>query len=147
MTVSPDGSEASYGDGRLGGRAERQRPSGGRVRGPGEQSATVSWQATPLLKAAATKKSKMATERRRRRRLGFLVSLGGQCVECGFSDPRALEVDHINGGGTQARSKVGDVDSYHHLLTADAAAGRLQLLCANCHRIKDHERLYGAGTW
>lgn len=35
-------------------------------------------------------------EKRRKKRLEVLKEMGGQCLWCGFSDPRALQVDHIN---------------------------------------------------
>ena len=38
--------------------------------------------------------------------------LGGKCIKCNFTDPRALQMDHINGGGTKemkvnTRNKAG----------------------------------------
>ena len=30
--------------------------------------------------------------------------LGNTCIKCGFSDIRALQVDHINGGGSNERN-------------------------------------------
>ncbi len=29
--------------------------------------------------------------------------MGNKCVKCGFSDPRALQIDHINGDGMDNR--------------------------------------------
>lgn len=59
--------------------------------------------------------------------------LGRQCVRCGFDDIRALQVDHVNGGGwkqqrgwTLYRSVLKDPEEY-------------QTLCANCNWIKRHE--------
>lgn len=34
-----------------------------------------------------------------------VVALGGSCVKCSFLDSRALQIDHINGGGTQERKQ------------------------------------------
>lgn len=75
---------------------------------------------------------------RQRRRKEARELLGGVCVRCGFSDPRALQIDHIHGGGNQERK-------HNH----DSAAARVirgevgfQLLCANCNvikRIENHE--------
>src|SRR6266446_5698640 len=38
-------------------------------------------------------------EYHRRIRREVIEHLGGKCVHCGFSDYRALQVDHINGDG------------------------------------------------
>ena len=32
-------------------------------------------------------------------RLSVLEKYGSKCVKCGFSDSRALQIDHVNGGG------------------------------------------------
>jgi hypothetical protein len=63
--------------------------------------------------------------------------LGAKCSECGFSDTRALCVHHINGGGTQERTRV-DRTSYVKQLLEKAKANPTdyQVLCANCHTIK-----------
>lgn len=68
-----------------------------------------------------------------------LAFLGGKCVRCGFDDPRALQVDHINGGGCQERKQRG-VLSAHLLMNDIAKCGleKYQLLCANCHVIKTY---------
>src|SRR6478735_3027983 len=34
--------------------------------------------------------------------------LGGKCLHCGFSDIRALQIDHVNGGGNQEFKKQGN---------------------------------------
>lgn len=66
--------------------------------------------------------------------------LGGKCVHCGFSDPRALQVDHINGGGRQERlsfpGKSPNVNKLYQLVAADVNRDKYQLLCANCNVIK-----------
>ena len=71
---------------------------------------------------------------RRKLRLRTLEALGGKCVQCGFEDWRALQIDHINSGGSQ--------DTYTNPIKPqhDIVAGRnlenYQLLCANCNMIK-----------
>src|SRR5438094_515100 len=37
----------------------------------------------------------------------FLLVFGGKCVRCGFSDKRALQIDHVNGDGYIERKKKG----------------------------------------
>lgn len=70
---------------------------------------------------------------RHRVRRKALEILGGRCVRCGFDDPRALQIDHINGGGHQERlASRGSVES--RIVRGDV--GPYQLLCANCNCIK-----------
>ena len=63
--------------------------------------------------------------------------LGGQCARCGFDDPRALQIDHINGGGTKEIHKIGS-PRISRRIRAGHTDG-YQLLCANCNWIKRHE--------
>lgn len=64
------------------------------------------------------------------------VKLGGVCKRCGFADERALEFDHIIGGIGRNRPTGW---ARFKGLTEDAELGKIQLLCANCNRIKRHE--------
>lgn len=41
-----------------------------------------------------------------KRRTQVLRALGGKCVQCGFCDPRALQIDHVDGGGHIERRKL-----------------------------------------
>lgn len=74
----------------------------------------------------------------RRLRLEALEKLGGKCVSCGFSDKRALQIDHINGGGSKERKEIGFNGKFHiHVIReAELKSGKYQLLCANCNWIK-----------
>lgn len=63
--------------------------------------------------------------------------LGGVCQVCGFSDERALEIDHVNGGGTAERKKMDRVTFYKKVASGELT--HVQLLCLNCHRIKSIE--------
>lgn len=71
-------------------------------------------------------------------RYSVLEILGGQCVQCGFSDKRALQIDHINGGGSIERKERGFNHSFHkHVLQSVInKENKYQLLCANCNWIK-----------
>ena len=64
--------------------------------------------------------------------------LGGAfCVKCNFSDKRALQIDHVNGGGNKHRNTLTS-----HRQFADYVKLHLnefQVLCANCNRIKVYE--------
>lgn len=80
------------------------------------------------------------TARRRKLRLDILATLGNKCIQCGFSDVRALCIDHVNGGG-EAERKSKAVEAYYNHIKREIKAGSLeyQLLCANCHQIRHYE--------
>lgn len=71
-------------------------------------------------------------------REAVLTILGGECVECGFDDKRALHVDHINGGGNQERKELKSVTKYYKKIISSVTEEKeeYQLLCANCNMIK-----------
>jgi hypothetical protein len=60
------------------------------------------------------------------------------CVTCGFSDRRALQIDHINGNGKSDRKRYTSQSLYlKHILEVKGEG--YQILCANCNWIKRHE--------
>jgi hypothetical protein len=59
------------------------------------------------------------------------------CIRCGFTDSRALQIDHVHGGGAQELKRI-HTDMYYRKVLADTE-GTYQLLCANCNWIKRHE--------
>lgn len=65
-----------------------------------------------------------------------LALFENKCGKCGFSDRRALQVDHVLGNGKQDKHR--GIPMYKKVL-ADTT-GMYQLLCANCNWIKRHER-------
>jgi hypothetical protein len=77
-------------------------------------------------------------EMRQKLRRDVLFLLGDKCIRCGFSDPRALQIDHINGGGRQDRKKDGMNLGYYKRIIVGKGVG-YQLLCANCNWIKRYE--------
>ena len=82
-------------------------------------------------------------ERRYRERVRNAVCalLGGVCIKCGFSDRRALQVDHIAGNGHKERLKLKTSSSlYRKILKMLHPEKEYQLLCANCNWIKRVER-------
>lgn len=68
--------------------------------------------------------------------------LGGKCVKCGFSDERALQIDHIEGGGYVERKNYSTNPKAYYkniLETIKNNKTKYQLLCANCNWIKRFE--------
>lgn len=59
-----------------------------------------------------------------------------KCQKCGFSDIRALSIDHINGGGRAHRQSVKKI--YRWLIRNNFPEG-FQVLCMNCQFIKREE--------
>ncbi len=65
-----------------------------------------------------------------------LAALGNACVRCGFDDWRALQIDHINGGGSQEKKQIHVESLYRRVI---AGTPGYQCLCANCNWIKRYE--------
>mgnify|MGYP001577497613 FL=1 len=64
------------------------------------------------------------------------AKFGNKCAHCGFADKRALQIDHVHGGGAIEGRKIGShQDKFYRKVLADTE-GRYQLLCANCNWIK-----------
>jgi hypothetical protein len=74
-------------------------------------------------------------------RASVVEALGGVCDRCGFSDKRALQIDHINAGGSKERKERKYKGSFHsHVLKSFLnKEKKYQLLCANCNWIKRFE--------
>jgi hypothetical protein len=71
-------------------------------------------------------------------RQSIIAHFGGKCVRCGFADWRALQIDHVKGGGSKERkSSTNNHQLYKGMLKAPP--GTYQLLCANCNQIKRYE--------
>ena len=79
-----------------------------------------------------------AKRRQKERKEEIYKYLGDKCAKCGFSDKRALQFDHVNGGGTQDVLKFKSKWAYlrHILEEAINNTGKFQVLCANCNAIK-----------
>jgi hypothetical protein len=81
------------------------------------------------------------SDRRKELRTELLGLLGSKCVKCGFSDIRALQVDHIHGGGSKHLRRSGGSVSYYTAMIKAIKLGVdcYQLLCASCNWIKRYE--------
>ena len=76
---------------------------------------------------------------KRRIRMATIDALGSKCIKCGFDDIRALQIDHINGGGCkELKNFPGHGKSYYKYVLESFLRGenKYQLLCANCNWIK-----------
>lgn len=86
-------------------------------------------------------------EKREKSRLEIIQLLGSKCsnpnclVPNGCTDIRCLQIDHINGGGSKERRRIGP-HSYYKKLFSEIKSGSkdYQLLCANCNWIKRYEK-------
>lgn len=73
-------------------------------------------------------------------RLNAISLLGGVCKRCGFSDPRALQIDHIKGGGNREFKAKGNYFVYLKIVkNFNVEKNNYQVLCANCNWIKRYE--------
>ena|SRR3990167_8765379 len=84
---------------------------------------------------------KLAREKRnwREKRLNLLNIIGQgvcKCKVCGFSDYRALQVDHINGGGNKEKKQKTRKEWLENMIGNPSL---FQILCANCNWIKVSE--------
>lgn len=83
----------------------------------------------------------ISQESKHKYRALVLELLGGKCVHCGFSDFRALQVDHVNGDGylELKANRKRPHNPHRRLKMIKAEPSRYQLLCANCNQIKKVE--------
>lgn len=97
-------------------------------------------------------------ERQRRLRASVLALLGDKCSnsECrwlntdgtlGCTDARALQIDHIKGGGSKENRSLGSYSMCRKILAMEHPEDEYQLLCANCNWIKRslNKEVPGAG--
>lgn len=93
--------------------------------------------------------NKKRRHRRKEARDALLKKLSGdppKCEKCKFSDVRALQVDHINAGGSEAKKTGwGGYPSLERILklSTEEARKEYQVLCANCNAIKRVENKEG----
>jgi 5-methylcytosine-specific restriction endonuclease McrA len=90
---------------------------------------------------------KSARDFNARKKAELLAFFGGVCARCGFLDPRALQMDHLQGDGKKYRD-AGQHGLYarYKMMRDDPSQARatFQLLCANCNCIKrDEDYEYG----
>ena len=91
----------------------------------------------------AEKHHEYEKQRRKTLRIALIYELGTYCNKCGFNaDIRALQLDHINGGGLrEMRERFTNTNSKmwrYYLNNLNEAKQKLQVLCANCNTIKKY---------
>lgn len=76
------------------------------------------------------------TQRVKEIRLAAITKLGSHCAHCGYDkDVRALQIDHVNGGGRKEIRAIANSERYYKKVLSDTT-GSYQVLCANCNQIK-----------
>ena len=70
-------------------------------------------------------------------------ALVGGCVDCGNTDIRVLEFDHVRGEKIWSVSEMVTRGSGMDVLLAEIA--KCEVRCRNCHVIKTFHRM--GGTW
>ena len=77
--------------------------------------------------------------RRDRIRKELIDFLGGSCRNCGYENILALQVDHIFSDAKKDRQRFKNdlyVMYFYYLSHPKEAKERVQVLCANCNRLK-----------
>lgn len=76
------------------------------------------------------------------KRESLVIFLGGQCVKCGYKENiKALELDHKNNDGDLDRKRLGNKIYRYYVKNLEEAREKLQILCANCNKIKAIEEM------
>lgn len=73
------------------------------------------------------------------RRLKAFDLLGNKCVQCGETDWRCLQIDHIHGGGCQHSKLRQTWGIISDVINDPDRNSKYQLLCANCNWKKRYE--------
>lgn len=87
-------------------------------------------------------RKKHRIEMNRRIRTAVLQKLGRVCKQCGYSDARALHIDHVFGDGIKERDRRRQI--YAQIMRDEIDISRYQLLCSNCNWIKRWENNEGS---
>ena len=76
---------------------------------------------------------------RERIRLAVLNALGGKCVRCGITDPRVLQINHLNGDGRKDKHNgfLNTNRIYKGITTGERKD--LNVLCANCNILYEYD--------
>jgi CRISPR/Cas system-associated protein Cas10 (large subunit of type III CRISPR-Cas system) len=83
------------------------------------------------LKVVTLKKNRI---KERNRKYIYDLLIKSKCIDCGFTDPRALEFDHVRGEKIMELSKM--VANGSSLSRIQKEIDKCEIRCANCHRIR-----------
>lgn len=92
-----------------------------------------------MSKEAYDRRIKYGRDLQRRKRSEVLKRLGNKCSKCGIDDFRVLQVDHVDGGGTEERTRLKKNSHALYKEVMKGKTGKYQLLCSNCNWIKRYE--------
>ena len=67
-----------------------------------------------------------------------ILKLGGKCMNCGETNLRVLQLNHINGGGTPERKRRNSYQISMDVLKEKRTD--IDVRCANCNIIYEYER-------
>lgn len=80
------------------------------------------------------RRNRHAKLHRKKLKLMLFQFFGGKCSHCGCDDFRALEINHVNGGGSKEhRLLSGGYVFYADILSGKRKNDDLELLCAVCN--------------
>lgn len=65
---------------------------------------------------------------------------GGRCKCCGFSNPKGLVMDHVNGGGGKEHNNLRGIMFWRFIIESGFPT-YLQILCAICNHAKGSGRV------
>lgn len=73
------------------------------------------------------------------------LKMFGKCIDCGITDDRVLEFDHVSGDKVAGVKRLADgLASLERLKTE---IRKCEVRCCNCHRIKTQEQLGWRSKW
>lgn len=87
-----------------------------------------------------TKKAKIRNKSQRAKNKEFVnrYKSFASCVDCGESNPIVLEFDHVSDNKT---ANVADMmHSSYSIDTIKKEIRKCEIVCANCHRVRTHDR-------
>jgi hypothetical protein len=87
-------------------------------------------------------KIKIEKQERRLEALNYISNNNSVCKKCGYSDPRALQIDHINGGGRNESKIYGFQEKFWDYILSqpiEEVYKKYQVLCSNCNLVKADE--------
>lgn len=74
-----------------------------------------------------------------RLRVRVFAAYGRECSLCGFDNAKALQLDHVDGGGTHLHRTIGGERVYTEALRV-VDRSKFRILCANCNWVERRAR-------